>query len=168
MIVSNLHQAQLHVASCCLMLRSPQQCRKIPSCLPPRWPLATPGHATIYSIVTTTPRWPAATHHGHVTIYSRVATTHQCHYTAYRYTIPAKSFPPYCISPPPRMRVTFDEVPTPGAVFSPGFRNRHNHMHRLSSSTNEADSILMQPEPTPWMYRLSSRRSRHPAESETW
>ena len=33
-------------------------------------------------------------------------------------TIPAKSLPPGCISPPPRMRVTFDEVPTPDAVAS--------------------------------------------------
>lgn len=33
-------------------------------------------------------------------------------------TIPAKSFPPGCISPPPRMRVAFDEVPTPDAVAS--------------------------------------------------
>ena len=29
---------------------------------------------------------------------------------------PAKSFPPGCIRPPPRMREIFDEAPTPGAV----------------------------------------------------
>ena len=40
--------------ACCLMLRSLQQCRKIPSCLPPRCPAATPGQVTTYSIATTT------------------------------------------------------------------------------------------------------------------
>ena len=40
--------------ACCLMLRSLQQCRKIPSCLPPRWPAVTPGQVTTYSIATTT------------------------------------------------------------------------------------------------------------------
>ena len=33
-------------------------------------------------------------------------------------TIPAKSSPTGCLSPPPRMRVTFGEVPTPGVVAS--------------------------------------------------
>ena len=151
--------------ACCLMLRSLQQCRNILKWLQQRWPAATPGHATIYSIVTTTQRWPAATA-GHVTIYSIATTTHKCH---------------YCLSLPPRLNHSlpvasghlpgcgrFSMKPRRRVPSSPGFRNRHNHMHRLSSSANEADSVLMQPEPTPWMYRLSSRRNRHPAESETW
>ena len=41
-------------------------------------------------------------------------------------TIPAKSSPTGCLSPPPRMRVTFGEVPTPGVVASATRRESGN------------------------------------------
>ena len=59
-------------------------------------------------------------------------------------TIPAKSFPPGCISPPPQMRVTFDAAPTPKAV----------------ASATRRESVLPKPPPPRGPCLASSERNR--------